>query len=99
MSASYARVRPQSENALRFEALLVRYPDLNDQELDELTDLFPRLGLVDRGLLTADNSLSGRLDAFHRDHGHRMKVPTAELVSLLAFPLLAALLALWWTLG
>ncbi|HWJ70508.1 MAG TPA: hypothetical protein VNS79_10725 [Sphingobium sp.] len=91
--------RRPSQLAIRAEALLVRYPRINDQELASLIDIFPYVSMLDRGLMSADARLSEKLAAFHRDHGGKMKAPEAALIGLIAFPLIMAAGMLWWILA
>ncbi len=94
----FHRARPRSNSSLRAEALLDRYPDLSDSELVELTALFPRLNMVERGLIAADDRLGGRVEHFYRDHGERLSgfsAQTAALVSALA----VAAMMFWIVLG
>ena len=95
-SQATSRSRPPSELTLQVEALLSRYPDLGDDELETLVDIFPYLRIVDLGMMTADDELSERLEAFHREHGHRLRAPTSSLLAFLAFPALVAVGLLWW---
>ena len=99
MATFYDRTRPRSETTLRVEALLDLYPNLSEQEIAELINLFPRLNMLDQGLLTADDRLSGKLADFHRTHGRKLRAPAAELIAAVAMPLLAAIFALWWILA
>ena len=99
METSYDRLRPRSETALRAETLLDRYPNLSETELAELINLFPGLSLIDQGLMTADERLSGRLADFHRDHGEKLKVRKIDLIIFLAFPAFLAIFTLWWLLA
>jgi hypothetical protein len=96
METSYDRLRPRSETALRAETLLDRYPNLSEPELAELINLFPGLSLIDQGLMTADERLSGRLADFHRD---KLKVRKVDLIIFLAFPAFLAIFTLWWLLA
>ena len=91
------RSRP-SETGLRVEALLDRYPDISDREVAELVSLFPSLPILDLGLMTADDRLSEKLIAFHRDHGSKLKTPLSSLIMFLTFPAIVAIFALWWAL-
>lgn len=95
MATSYDRLKPRSETALRVETLLARYPDLGEQELAELINLFPRVSLLDQGLMTADDSLSDRLADFHRDHGAKFKTSMPVMIAFLAFPVILTIVALW----
>lgn len=96
MATSYDRERPRSEATLRVEALLGRYPKLSEQELAELIDLFPRLGLLDQALMSSDDRLAGKLRDFHRNYRKEMKAETGGLLILFAFPTLIAIGLLWW---
>ena len=93
-----SRSRP-SEVASRTEHLLDRYPNLSEQELAELINLFSRLPILDFGLMTADRRLSGKLDAFHREHGRKVRPTLASLAAVAAIPLVIAITILWWTFG
>jgi hypothetical protein len=79
---------------LEVERLLRRYPDLRRDELHRLIHGFARLPMVDVALMTADEQLSRRLDAFHRDHGKKHRLGPGALIAFIALPglLLAGLL-------
>jgi hypothetical protein len=81
---------------VRAEALLSRYPRLGEHELATLIDLFPRLRILDVGLMTADDRLSRQLEAFHRDHGDKFRLPTSTIIGFLSFPVVLLLAVLWW---
>ena len=87
------RSRPLSNEAMEVAALLRDYPDLSPAEIEQLAAGFSRLSLIDAGLLTADDVLGARLDAFLRVHGRKVERPWAHL--LLIGPI-AALFALVW---
>ena len=95
----YSRSRQPSEMALRAEALLNRYPNLSEKELASLVRMFPYLPVLDVGLMTADDRLAEKLEAFHRDHGRKLRAPVASLATFLVFPFLVALGLLWWIFG
>jgi hypothetical protein len=99
MATIYSRAKPRSEATLRAEALLVRYPNLSEQELAELINLFPTLSILDQALMTADGGLSGKLAQFDRDHGNKLRPHLVPLIVLLALPLTFAAFALWFMLG
>lgn len=80
------------------ETLLSRYPDLREQELAELIELFPFLPMLDLSLMTADDQLSEKLAEFQRDHGKQLKAPVSSLILFLAFPALVVIGSLWWVL-
>ena len=96
----YERSRPPSETTVRAEALLKRYANLSEEELATLINLFPYIRILDLGLMTADERLAGKLDAFHRDHGKKLRTPISSLIVFLAVPaILAAASLLWWALA
>lgn len=96
--STYKRSREPSDTARTVAALLNRYPDISEQELAALIEAFPYVPALDLGLMTADDRLSGKLEAFHRDHGDKLKTPLSSLVVFLAIPLTLAAGVLWWVL-
>ena len=99
MSTAYSRARPRSETVLRVEALLGRYPNLSGQELAELIALFPKLRILDHGLMTADSLLSGKLADFEREHGRKLKAPLSSLILFLFVPVTVAIVTFLFMLG
>ena len=96
---TYSRSRQPSGLTVRFEALLNRYPDLGEQELATMIESFPYLRVLDVGLMTADDRLAGKLEAFHRDHGRKIGAPLNSRLAFLVFPALVAGGVLWWALS
>ncbi len=97
---THARSRPSSETTAKAEALLLRYPNLSEEELATLINLFPYIRILDLGLMTSDEHLSGKLDAFHRDHGKKLRTPISSLIAFLAVPTIIAVGGLlWWALA
>ena len=96
---TFSRSRPPSELTLKAEALLVRYPKLDERELQTLIDIFPRLRILDLGMMTADDRLARKLEAFQEDHGRRLKTPVASVIAYLALPILMMLTLMWWGLS
>lgn len=100
VTQGYERSRPPSATTVQIEALLLRYPDLSEDELAILIDLFPYIKILDLGLMTADERLAGKLEAFRKDHGHKMRTPISSLVVFLAVPTVMLVSGLlWWLLG
>lgn len=95
---SHARMRQPSGLTVGFEALLNRYPAVSERELDTMIETFPYLRVLDVGMMTADDRLAGKLEAFHREHGRKIKAPLNSLLAFLAFPALVAAGVLWWAL-
>ena len=94
MATPYSRARPRSEITLRVEALLGRYPNLSEQELAELINLFPTLRILDHGLMTADSQLSGKLVVFEREQRKKLKAPLSSLIIFLFVPVTFAIVTL-----
>lgn len=96
----HARYRPPSETTVKAETLLSRYPNLSEEELATLINLFPYIRVLDLGLMTSDERLSGKLDAFHKDHGNKLKTPLSSLIAFLAVPTIIVVGGLlWWALA
>ena len=96
----YERSRPPSETTVKAEALLMRYPNLSEEELATLINLFPYIRILDLGMMTSDDRLAGKLDAFHRDHGDKLRTPISWLIAILAVPAILILTGLsWWMLS
>lgn len=98
-SQIFPRSRPLSQTALKIEALLDRYPNLGEQDLQALIRSYPYLPMVDYAVMTADERFAAKLEAFHRDHGDKLKTPANEMLAFIAVPALVALGALWWVLS
>jgi hypothetical protein len=95
MATSYARLRPRSQTALRAESLLGRYPNLSEQQLAELINLLPRLGMLDQSLLAMDDRLSGKFTDFRREHRSKLKPQRTDLIMVAAFAAIVAAFTLW----
>ena len=95
MATPYDRARPRPETTLRAEALLSRYPNLSEQELAELINLFPNLNMVARGLMAADDRLGGKVEDFYRDHGEKIGGAAGGWRLSLALVAFLAIFALW----
>jgi hypothetical protein len=95
-SQTYVRSRPPSEAMAEVESLLGRYPNLSETELATLINLFPTLSILEVGLMTANDRLSGKFEAFHRDHARKIKMPVSSLIAFLAVPGTLMLAFLWW---
>ena len=98
-SQTYVRSRPPSETMAEVESLLGRYPNLSETELATLINLFPTLRILEVGLMTANDRLSGKFEAFHREHGRKLKMSMSSLIAFLAVPGTLVLAFLWWVLS
>ena len=94
-SRSFSQAMPRSEYVITVEQLLLRYPQINTEELNTLVELFPKMSLLETALMTTDERLSAQLEAFHEDHGHIFHAPVKSMLILLACPFVAVGM-LWW---
>ena len=90
-----ARSRPRSGKAAEVEALLLRYPHLREDELDRLIQVYPQLAMLDVALLTTDEALAPKLDAFVRENSRSLRPPLSHMLWLAALPAAAIAAALW----
>ena len=91
MATPYDRARPRSETTLRAEDLLSRYPNLSEQELAELINLFPHVNRVARGLMAADDRMGDKVEHFYRDHGDKLGSFGGDRTTLIAIAALVAI--------
>ena len=90
-------VPPARSKSERIADLVSRYPGVTDAEAKEILT-FMRTGRhLEVGLLTSDDRLRPRLDAFMEDHKAQLQVRWWEAAALAGG--LAALLALLWAAG
>ena len=85
-------VSPMASEA---RALLRRYPNLEQPELERLLQVFPRLPLLETALMTAEEDLRTKLDRFRREHGRRVRGPAWHGLLLLAIPAAMTAAFLW----
>lgn len=64
---------PASVDADRFAGMLRAYPHVEARQVEQMVALYPRLTILEMGLLSADRYLAEPLEAFMRDHGARLK--------------------------
>jgi hypothetical protein len=75
--------------------LLNHYPDLTDHELAVLVEEFPRLPILDHALMTSDDGLAKKLDAFRRDHRRKLNIEWGPLLVYLVIPAVVTGFFLW----
>jgi hypothetical protein len=95
MAAVYDRARPRSDTTLRAEELLSRYPNLKEEELAELINLFPHLNMIARGLMAADERLGAKVEAFYTEHGDRLDGGLGGRTKQIALATFAGFFLLW----
>lgn len=100
MSESSRRSVPVDPGRLaQVETLLKRYPDLVQNERQEIIQFLRKGRLRDRGLLTSNQSISGELEAFRNDHDKELSLGFGEFVAIALIIVLtgAAAVGLWLT--
>ena len=76
-------------------AILERYPDATSDEITRLVTIYPHLPMLHIALMTSDDELRPRLEAFQTDHGRRIRTPFNQIRGLL-LPLALLLIVLVW---
>ena len=84
-------VRAKRERVAR---LLSRYPAISERDVREIVEFLRTGRHLDIGLLTADDELRPKLDAFMEQHKKRFRVSLTE-AALIAALLGAFLVACW----
>lgn len=90
------RSRAPSTLTLKVEALLKRYPNLSEDGLADLIEMLPFVPVLDTALMAADDELSRRFEAFHRDHRHKLQPALPTLAATLLFPAMFLIWLLLW---
>lgn len=89
-------VRTLRSSRERVANLLKRYPDVTDKHRSEILTFIKEGRHVDIGLLTADDKLRPRLDAFMADHKRHFRLGVGDVVRALA--VIAAIVMICWLL-
>lgn len=95
----FSLLRPPSELTVKAQGLLARYPDISERDLETLVRTFPYLPTIDVSLMSADQQLAEKVDAFCRDHGDKLKAPVKPLVAAVIGTGAFAVGLLWWLTG
>jgi hypothetical protein len=75
--------------------LIRRYPAISEAEADRLVAIYPKLPMLQLAMMSSDEELSPRLEAFRRDHAGRLRVAPRHIAGLLSPMLLVAIVAIW----
>jgi hypothetical protein len=86
---------PASVDADRFAGMLRAYPHVEARQIEQMVALFPRLTILEMGLLSADRFLSEPLEAFMRDQAPRLKTSWRDKV-VFEIVIVSAILLLCW---
>ena len=87
-------IRPFRSNRERVSELLVRYPRLSEEEASEILQFLRTARHLDVGLLSRNDNLRPRLEAFIRDHQRHFRVNWREGVAV-AGGVLVLLVTAW----
>lgn len=75
-----------SPEAAAVARLLRHYPRLDRPQMERLRQAFGALSILDMALLTTDETLRAKLDAFRRDHRPLFRPPASHYLAFLAIP-------------
>lgn len=89
------RRQPLAAHAHRFISLLRAYPDVEARQVEQMIAIYPRLTILEMGLLSTDRILSEPLDAFMRDHGAQLGKSWRDQV-VFAITIVSTLILLGW---
>jgi len=92
------RHRPFGPKAEHFRELLRHYPDVAFQQVDEMVSVYGELTILEVALLSADEAVARRFEAFMRDHAGRLRKPWQQHVILaiaVIGPILLILMLTW----
>lgn len=92
------RHRPFGPKAQHFREQLRLYPHLGDAQVEELVSIYSQLTILEVGLLSADEQVATRFDAFVRDHSDRLRSPWQQhmISAIVVVGALALVLSLAW---
>ena len=91
-----AEARALRSTRERVAGLLKRYPDVSDQDRREIIRFMKEARHLEIGLLTANERLQPKLDAFMNDHRRHFQIDLFDIVRMLA--VLAAAFMVGWLL-
>lgn len=75
--------------------LVRRYPQISSEEEDRLLAIYPRLPIVQLALMSSDEELAPRLQAFRKAHARRVKPRPRDIAPLFAPVFLLAIALAW----
>ncbi|RYE04490.1 MAG: hypothetical protein EOP61_00310 [Sphingomonadales bacterium] len=95
-SLSQNRHRAFGPLAEQFNDLLRRYPNVDHDEVEQMIAIYPKLTILEVGLLSSDERLGKSLHEFSRAHRERLRPSWHDhfllaMVMLATFALFAAL--------
>lgn len=72
-SLTQDRHRPYGPFAERFMGLLDRYPRLKQSEVEEMIAIYPKLTILEHGLLSSDHAIADQFEAFMARHSRQLR--------------------------
>lgn len=75
--------------------LVRRYPQISRDEEERLVSIYPRLPIVQLALMSSDEELAPRLEAFRKANARQLKTPVRDLAALLSPVFLLAIVLAW----
>lgn len=75
--------------------LVRRYPAISAADADRLVAIYPKLPMLQIAMMSSDEELAPRLEAFRRDHASRLRVPPRHVAGLLSPLLLMTIVVIW----
>ncbi|RYE64717.1 MAG: hypothetical protein EOO83_00415 [Oxalobacteraceae bacterium] len=97
-SLTQSRHRAFGALAEQFNDLLRRYPHVDHHEIEQMIAIYPKLTILEVGLLSADDGLGDSFHEFYRAHRERLKRTWKDhfLFAFVILATLAMLVALAW---
>ncbi|WP_156139557.1 hypothetical protein [Sphingomonas sp. 35-24ZXX] len=96
--------KPDTDDALarkqRIRAVFARYPNISNDERQQLTDFLKSGPLLDIGLLKGDEAIRYKIAAFEQEQEKALaNAPMQMVVLLVIFVLLAVVCSALWDMG
>ena len=92
------RHRPFGPKAGHFRELLERYPDVAEHQVDEMVSVYGELTILEVALLSADEAVTKRFEAFVRHNSARLRTPWQQhaiLAIAVIGPFLLVIMLVW----
>lgn len=75
--------------------LIARYPQLSENELTRLINLYREMPALDAALMISDEALGPKLDRFVKDHRKRIRTPFRQYAALAMTAVLGLTMTAW----
>lgn len=81
-------VAVDADRLAQIESLLSQYPNLNQDERQQILQFLRKAPILDRGLLTGNQSVAWALEAFRHDHDKELSLGWREFLMVAAVAVL-----------